>query len=284
MSAILNGQTYTGYEHPTESTTYIFKEYGTYLVTITANLQDQSLVGDKAPNTKDVITQLVFTIVNPNEARSALDFTSIYGYNILSVYSVTKTVEKDVTDKFMDLLQDKSNTDVNMYTRLVTYERVAEVFGAQTQGKMKFKVIYEVDDDDLLPARRAEFAFTLNDEIATITASIKPGGKTTKNVTLKFNAANIYDQIGDCYLWINDEMVVHINENSANAITEIKVKNVGKYYVQLVGDSGNVATSFNFTIKEPLNVVSIILIVVVVAIVAALVGTFIWLRTRMKVR
>ena len=276
VEVVLNGKKYTGYEHPSESTTYIFHDYGTYLITISAKLLGTDMI---------VKSQIVFTILNPNEARSALDFTSIDGYNIISVFSITKTVEKDVTEKFIDLLQDKSNTGgANVYNKLVTYERLIEAFGSSTQGKMKFRVLYEVDDDDLLPARRAEFSFTLNNETATINSSIKAGGKTTKEVTLKFNAANIYDQIGDCYLVINDEKVLKIDENSINKITEIKLKDVGQYYVQLVGDSGNISTSFNFTIKEPLNVVSIILIVVVVAIVAALIGTFIWLRTRMKVR
>lgn len=276
VNVVLNGKNYTGYEHPAESTTYIFHDYGTYLISMSAKLLGTD---------KTVSTQLVFTILNPNEARTALDFTSIAGYNIISVFSITKTAEKDVTDKFVDLLQDKSNTgSVNVYNKLVTYERLVEAFGTATQGKMKFRVLYEVDDDDLLPARRAEFSFTLNNETATITSSIKAGGKTTKTVTLKFNASNIYDQIGDCYLVINGEKVLKIDETSSNRITELEVKRVGQYYVQLVGDSGNIATSFNFTIKEPLNVVSIILIVVVSAIVMALVGTFIWLRTRMKVR
>ena len=254
----------------------MFKEYGTYLITITANLLGTST---------SVQSRLVFTILNPNEAHTALDFTSIYSYNIISVFSISETAEKDVTDKFMDLLQDKSNTGVvNVYNKLVTYERLTELFGTATQGKMKFRVLYQADDDDLLPPRNAEFSFTLNDETATINASIKPGEKTTKPVILKFNAANIYDQIGDCNLVVNGKVVLRIDQNSENRVTEIKVEEVGQYYVQLVGDSGNIAHSFNFTIKEPLNMVSIILIVIVVAIVVALVGTFIWLRTRMKVR
>ena len=274
LKATLNSNSYTGYEHPAESTTYIFKEYGTYLINISAKL----LTGEP------VSAQLVFTIINPNEARIALDFTSIYGYNIISVFNVTKTTEKDVTDKFMELLQDKSNTEINLYNKLITYERIVDVFGSSTQGKMKFRVLYEVENDDLLPSRRAEFVFTLNNETATLNSSIEAGGKTTKPVTIKFNAANIYDQIGDCYVVINGEKVLKIDENSKNDITEIKVEEVGKYYIQLMGDSGNVAYSFNFTIKEPLNTVAIILIVVVSAIAIALIGTFIWLRTRMKVR
>ena len=276
LKAIRNSEVYTGYEHPTESATYVFKDYGTYLITISAKLLGTDI---------EVSSQLVFTILNPNEARTALDFTSIYGYNIISVFSITKTAEKDVTSKFMDLLQDKSNVgDINVYNKLITYERLVEIFGTSTQGKMKFRVLYEVENDDLLPARRAEFSFTLNNETATLTSSIKAGGKTTDSVKIKFNAANIYDQIGDCNLVINGEVVLRIDENSLNQITELEIKEVGKYYVQLMGDSGNISTSFNFTIKEPLNMVAIILIVVVVAIVAALIGTFIWLRTRMKVR
>lgn len=275
LSAILNSKSYTGYEHPTESATYIFRDYGTYLITITANL----LTGE------EVSSQLVFTILNPNEARTALDFTSIYGYNIVSVYSITKTAEKDVTDKFMDLLKDRSNDGtIEVYNKLVTYERVAEMFGSSTQGKMKFRVLYNVENDDLLPERSAEFSFTLNNEIATLNSSIKPGDKTTKPVSIKFNAANIYDLIGDCNLVINGETVLRIDQNSLNQITEIQVTEVGQYYVQLMGDSGNVAHSFNFTIKEPLNTVAIILIVIIASIVIALIGTFIWLRTRMKVR
>lgn len=279
VSVLLNGKDYKGYTHPVESSIYVFRDYGTYLITITAKLL----------NTEHYVTsQLVFTILNPNEARSALDFTSIYGYNIISVFNIRTTggveVSKDVTDAFMDLLQDKSNTEgVNVYNKLITYDRIIEKLGTSTQGKMKFKVKYEVASD-LLPSREVEFAFTLNNEKASIEASIAPGGKTTKTVILKFNPASIYDQIGDCYLVINGEKVLHIKEGAVNTITEVEVKDVGKYYVQLVGDSGNIATSFNFTIKEPLNMIAIILIVIIVAIVVSLIGTFIWLRTRMKVR
>ena len=276
LTAVLNSKNYTGYEHPNESTTYIFKDYGTYLISISAKLLGTNV---------EVKSQLVFTILNPNEARKELDFTSIYGYNIISVFSITKTNEKDVTSKFMDLLKDKSNTgEINLYNKLISYDRVVEVLGSSTQGKLKFRVLYEVENDDLLPARRAEFSFTLNNETASITSSIEPGKKTTDPVKLKFNPANIYDQVGECNLVINGQIILHIDENSPNAVAEIKVEDVGQHYVQLVGDSGNIISSFNFTIKEPLNTVSVILIVVVSAIVIGLVGTFIWLRTRMKVR
>lgn len=283
VQVYLNSRLYTGFDHPTGSTTYTFNDYGTYLVRVTANLlniknDDGTPIG--------ITSDIVFTILNPNEARRALDFTSIYGYDIIKVESISNGVYKDVTEKFMTLLDDAPNaSDVNVYNRLVTYERALEVFGSSIKGKMKFRVQYRVQDDELLPARYEEFSFTLNNQSATLSASIEPGGKTTKPVTIKFNPANIYELVGDCNILINGEKIdAKIDENAPNRVVEITVDAIGEYYIQLVGDSGNVITTFNFTIKEPMNTVSIILIVVVSVLVVGLIGTFIWLRTRMKVR
>lgn len=272
----LNGiPNYKGYEHPTDSLRYIFKDYGTYVVNITADLLSTG---------EEVSTQLIFTILNPNEARNALDFTSIYGYEIVSVFSVLKNTEIDVTSKFVGMLQDKANVGgVDVYNKLVTYDRLVETFGTATQGKMKFKMLYRVNDDPLLPTREVEFSFTLNNEKPTITTSIKPGEKTTKPVVLKFNAENVYAQVGECILVVNGQEIMRI-DHTTTGLVEKEITDVGEYYVQLVGDSGNVLTSFNFTIKEPLNTVAIILIVIIVLIVVGLIGTVIWLRTRMKVR
>ena len=233
---------------------------------------------------EEVSTQLIFTILNPNEARNALDFTSIYGYEIVSVFSVLKNAEIDVTSKFVGMLQDKANVGgVDVYNKLVTYDRLVETFGTATQGKMKFKMLYRVNDDPLLPTREVEFSFTLNNEKPTITTSIKPGEKTTKPVVLKFNAENVYAKVGECILVVNGQEIMRI-DHTTKGLVEKEITGVGEYYVQLVGDSGNVLTSLNFTIKEPLNTVAIILIVIIVLIVVGLIGTVIWLRTRMKVR
>ena len=273
LTARLNSNNYTGYIR--NSYTYTFSEYGTYLINITARLRE---------NGETVSSQIVFTILNPNEARSAIDFTPIAGYDIISVMDISQTVPRDITSEFLALLADKSNQDNVEYNRLITYERLTQALQATTQGKMKFTVVYEVNDDRLFPARQVQFSFTMNNEIPSLTSSIEAGGSTTKTVTIQFNPAIIYGQVGDCSLVINGVSVLDINENSANQITQMQLSTPDQYYVQIVSDSGNVITSLNFTIKEPLNAMSIILIVVIVAIILALIGTFIWLRTRMKVR
>lgn len=279
LTAYLNNsnEEYRGYTKPANSFVYTFEKYGTYLIEMSANLMSTG---------ETITSRIVFTILNPNEARTALDFTSIYSYNIVSVYDISKTVEKDVTDKFINLLADKPNQEgSDLYNKLVTYERASKAFGT-AQGKMKFRVMYEANDDELLPSRQVEFSFTLNNESPTISCSIGAGKKTTKPVTIKYNASILYSQLGECYIVVNGNMAnaIKIDANSANEITQQKIEAVGKYYVQIIGDSGNISASFNFTIKEPLNTMSIVLIVVISAIVIGIVATFIWLRTKMKVR
>ncbi len=278
LTAYLNNSTneYTGYEK--NSNTYVFSEYGTYVIKLKARLSNSEY---------EVTSQIVFTILNPNEARTALDFTAISNYNILSIMDISagENNAKDVTSAFMELFNAQPTQNGTFkYSKLITHEKLVEKFGA-SQGKMKFMVKYLVKDDELLPAREVTFAFTSNNETPTITCSVSAGTKTTKPVTLKFNTLIIYQQMGECNLVVNDVVVLRIDEATAKSeITEVELKTVGKYYITIQGDSGNVATSFHFTIKEPLNTMSIVLIVVVSAIVIGLVVTFIWLRTKMKVR
>lgn len=278
LTAYLNNNTteYTGYSK--NGSTYTFSDYGTYVIKIKARLSNSEY---------EVSSQIVFTILNPNEARSALDFTVISNYNIISILDVSAGEEnaKDVTKQFNELFNTYTTADgTTSYSKLITHEKLVEKFGA-LQGKMKFKVKYAVKDDDLLPERIVEFSFTSNNETPTITCSVPAGTKTTKAVTITFNPWIIYQQMGECNIVINDVVVYRITKDTAiNEIKSEPVDEVGQYYITVQGDSGNVATSFHFTIKEPLNTMSIILIVIVSLIVIGLVVTFIWLRTKMKVR
>ena len=137
----------------------------------------------------------------------------------------------------------------------------------------------------MIPPRVISFKFSINNETPTIQSSLTPGKSTTKNITLKFNPQAIFIQAGDCYIVINDQIVMSINENDALDTTKmIKLTEASTYYVKIVTDSGRVLSSFKVTIKEPLNVWSILLIVGGILLVVGIVVTFIILRTKMKVR
>lgn len=247
---------------------FTFTEYGTYRVRVEATR-----------NGKPISKEIVFSIINPNESRMALDFTAISKYEIESVKNLT--TNSDVSDIFSFLINEGY-----IYSKLITFERLTEqeAFGVN-MGKQQFEVRYRVHDDELVPERVITFRFTINNETPTIQCSLTPGKSTTKNITLKFNPQAIFRQAGDCYIVVNDQKVMAINEATAEDKTEsITLKDPAVYYVKIVTDSGRVLSSFKVTIKEPLNTWSIILIVAIVIVVIGVIVTFVMLRTKMKVR
>ena len=268
LVATRNGQSYS----PIKSQyNYTFTDYGTYRVTVTANYNGLSL--------RKV---LIFTIVNENEARVSIDFTSLSNYKISSVIN---GYGRDVTDTFLNMLN--MNSSVN--GMLLTYDKLMENSAELgiASGKQTFTMTYVVDDG-IYPRREITFLFTMNNETPNIECSLPTGETTTDGFTITFNPGIIYDQVGDSYLYINDILVTEINENSAveqmqYTITESE-NGAGDYYIRLESSSGNVILSFKSVIKEPLNVWAIIIIVVVVAVVITVVTVIIVLRTRMRIR
>ncbi|MBQ8430931.1 MAG: hypothetical protein IJX26_03205, partial [Clostridia bacterium] len=247
---------------------FTFEDYGTYRVVVEAKR-----------NGKDISKTLIFSIINPNEARLALDFTSISKYTITSV--VNTTTQINVTNTFNFLINEGF-----IYSKLITYARLSaeNAFGS-TMGKQTFTVNYTVENDPLIPARQLSFSFTINNQTPSMQSSIKPGESTTKDITIKFNPQTIYRQVGDCYVTVNDVVVMAITSNNAtDRIAELSLTEVGKYTVKIVSDSDRVLSSFQVTIKEPLNSWSILLIIGGILLVVGVVVTFILLRTKMKVR
>lgn len=248
--------------------TFTFSEYGTYKVVVRAKRNSQELV-----------KTIIFSIINAGEARLALDFTSISKYSITKVTNAT--TGSDVTEIFNFLLNEGF-----IYSKLITYERLSDekAFGTKI-GKQTFEVEYLVNNDPLVPIRKQVFRFTINNQTPSMQCSLNPGESTTKDVTLKLNPQIIYSQVGDCYIMVNNEKILTINEEYApDKTTSFTISGVGDYYIRIVSDSGRVISSFQVTIKEPLNTWSIVLIVAVVLVVIAVITIFIVLRTKMKVR
>lgn len=253
--------------------TYLFKELGNYRITATAQVGEITLS-----------KVLVFTIVSANEARQSFDLTNVFNYQITKVLN---NRGDDITSEFLNLM----NARQGEAKYLLTYDFLLENSEALgiTSGKQMFSITYLIEDG-IYSAREIEFAFSLNNQVPTIQSSVSPGGSTKKSFTITYTPAIIYDQVGDCELYINDILVCTIDANSANATTPQSYKisydknGKGDYYVILRSMSGTVHTSFKITVKEPLNTWSIIIIVVVVVIIGAVVGTIIFLRKRMKIR
>ncbi len=243
---------------------------GTYRLIVQATPK-----GELAPITKE----LVFTLVNENEAKNSFDLTSIASHEIVKILDHNN---EDVTNLVMDMFSTST------HGMLLTYDMLAENPNINMgTGKQTFTVLYKVDDG-LYPVREESFKFTMNNETPYIKCSLKPGETTKKGFTISFNASIIYKQVGDSIVYVNGKEVARIEGDPANQLTKLrfteKKHGAGDYYITLESVSGDIILVFKVKMKEPLNTSAIIIIVVVSAVVIAVVVTIIVLRTKMRIR
>lgn len=268
VKATLNG---SEYNYKKSQYSYTFSNFGTYKVVIKATID-----GDTISKT------LNFTIINPNEARNAIDLTSLTGYDITKVEYNNKDVTNDFINFFLN--RNYNNGALLTYEELTSYNDIKNTYSSQ--GKKLFSLTYQVKDE-IYPTREQTFQFTLNNEIPYVECSLKPGESTTKQFTVSYNPGIIFSQVGDCELWIGD-MVFKIDSSSQKTLVtqtiSQKEHGIGDYYITLKGTSGNVILSYKVVIKEPLNVWAIVIIVVAVLVVGTVVTIIIVLRTRMRIR
>ena len=264
--------TRNGSEYSFKSTNpYKFEDYGTYVVKATAKFNGIPL--EKT---------LTFTILNPNEAKQAINFSPISAHTITKVLNQNNV---EVTQEFKNLVNANSLEG----SLLLTYDKVLENAKQLkiSAGKFSFKICYLVEDK-IYPNQEINFSFTLNNEVPQIDCSLKAGESTKNGFTISFNPGIIYEQVGDSFIYINDRLVATINESSNFGIqsvsTTFKEYGAGDYYVQLMSASGNPITSFKVEIKEPLNTWAIVIIVVVVLVVGTVITVIIVLRRKMRIR
>jgi len=255
---------------------YIFSDYGTYVVNIKAEFKNEE--GNVISLTKSI----TFSIINADEVRTAIDLTNLKQHTITKV---TNPNGVDVTGAFMHMINNKGNA------MLIKYDEIMEEENAKalqvSAGKLKFTIEYEVNDG-IYPTRNLQIQFTLNNEKPVINCSLGIGESTKEEFSISFNPGIIYEQIGDSYIYINDEIVYIINAESATDLVTIvrsfEEHGAGDYYIKVTGTSGTVWESFKVEIKEPLNASAIIIIVVVSVVVIAVVVTIIVLRRKMRIR
>lgn len=265
----------SSYEPDKSQYNYTFDDYGTFRVTVSATYGE----ADSLVELRKVI---VFTIVNENEAREAIDLTSLAGY---SISKVLNNLGADITTNFLEIMNINSGMD----GMLLTYDKMIENSSKLgiSSGKQMFTITYLISDG-IYPNREVTFSFTINNEIPNIECSLDYGESTTKGFTIQYNPGIIYDQVGDSLLYINNVLVIAIDENSPTQLMETErteeIHGEGDYYIRLVSSSGNVILSYKVEIKQPLNAWAIVIIVVVSVLVITVVTVIIVLRTRMRIR
>lgn len=257
------------YSKTKNSTTYSyrFSEYGSYVVTFTA------YVGGVEEKNK-ITTVASFTIINQNESRKLHEYIGLNGYEIVSIV-------KDNTDITNSIKQYQGASSLSQFA--IFGGTGSDVVG----GNGRYTITVNAYLGNLVGYGLFSYNVWINDDAnAIIESSIAPGSATTKTIYLKMNLYQIYSEVGECFVKLNGETFITINESSASQdqISTYQLTSNKAYNVTVETKSGNTILSFVVTKNEPLNTIAIIVIVVVVVVVTAVVVTFILFRKKMRVR
>lgn len=269
LTATLNNVNYK-YGINTSTHTYTFSDFGVYTIKMTYS-----------DNNREFTTTYTFTIINTKEATHTYSYLAPNGYEIVKVEKLQGETYTDVTSYY-------SSTSVNL-----TYDFDTTI---QTyNGAGKYRITVEKYATSLTPNGIFTFDVWINSAKPYVKVNVKDGETTRKEVQITLDINSIYKELGECTVIVNGKggTEVEINEELIKKYTtnDGKVKNYvisvekpDSYNVKIVTDSGNTLYVYNFTKKNTLNTMAIILIIVAVAVVGVVIFLFFKMRKKMTVR
>jgi hypothetical protein len=257
LTCYKNGNEYTPVK---DQNTYTFADTGIYSVKIDATVGTGNNIRTLQSSTT------LFTIISPNEARFAYEFTNINGYYISKII--------------------KGGIDITSQVKGSSAYIYSIVLSENSYGIGKYH-IYVVGNQSNLLLKQQSFDFNIwiNTEIPVINCSVGHGQTSTDPIVLSYNMNTIYNQIGNCKIILND-LVIDVNSETSktSGVSSLTINEAGTYYVEIQTEAGNVVTMFKVYKKDPLNTIAIVLIVVGSLALLAGAIVFIKLRLKMKVR
>ena len=260
---------------------FTFTKPGVYRVSLKVMIRGEQ--------NKYIYGEANFTILNANETRTAYEVTKISGYEITSVLKQGDAVLDENGEQKLDengnVIYEYENITSSLLEAGQTH-LYSTLISKETTGIGKFIITITTEPKNMTPSQNFTFNVWINDETPILNPSREFGSSSTASVTISYNNALIYQQIGACSIVVNGTEIANINEtNSANTNPQsFTLSAPNTYYVQVYSESGFLVMSQRITINEPLNTASIILIVVAILVVVALTVTFVLLRTKMRVK
>ncbi len=256
-TAMLNGKELTEFEFDANGE-YIFTTPGYYSITITATTS----------NSSELIETINFTIINQNVAMIAFNIPTSYGFTVESIYK----------------------NQANMTNSISNRSTLWLAAGDEIFGSGVFTINASYFDSSLSTTYYFSFKVWINEETPTILpVNYTYGTKTSKAITLQYNGAVIYSQIGLGYIRITTSSgktvsEYAINEESANEVTNLTINSSGEFIVALYNNEGKLVSSYKVIKTKPLNSSAKIIIIIAVSVTVVLVGVFIFLRKRLRFR
>lgn len=289
ISVKRNGVEYTDFETK-DNTAFTFTENGYYQVTFSATSNIQN-VGKIRQETYE------FTILDPNEYRYS------YIFNSYSNYYVEKVVKdgKDVTANLAKSL-DAETITIKTKNGLITYLKELPLsYLDEKTGAGTYLITINSNDkfyqnSDFITSWTYQVKIQVGS--APIRISLAQGEETTDNITFTFNAANIYEEMGNCYVrvvkYVDNEPVVitqgvekylfEINADSPSEQMSKEISASGTYYIQIVSMGDNLLYSYKVVKNEPMNGATIAIIVIAVVVALIIIFIIIKLRKRISVK
>ena len=255
---------YNGVEIETEADingNYLFENPGYYNITISGNWTYNA-------TTTPLSTSFNFTIINENVALIAFNIPTSYGFTINSIYK----------------------NEANMSANITNPTTLWLSAGDPTFGSGIFTINASYYNQNLNKTFDFSFKVWINEETPTILpVDYTYGTKTSKVITLQYNGAIIYSQIGEGYILITNsegDVVTKLNitSESQNRIEEISFNATDTYNVGLYNKEGKLVSSYKVIKTTPLNSSAKLIIIIGSCLVVALVIIFIILRRRVKFR
>lgn len=257
-----NGLTYEiEQSNPNE---YTFTEAGTYELTVNAT--------NNSSTSPYIMHTIEFTIVNPNVAYNSYAISSAKGFTILSV------------KKKLDNAENSKVTNLPVFAGLNNLFISCE--DDANGGRGYYTITLSQYLDSIKAERTCEFTVWLNNRnnSAIIIPSIPFGTETTDVIVLQYNPSNIYKDVGESFITINDKVVETITADSLPEFKSIELTEKGDYWIKIVSANGQILASYKLTKNEPLNATAKIIIIIAVITVIVLVVIFIILRKKVKFR
>lgn len=227
-----------------------------------------------------------FTILNPQEHKISYVFNPYGNYYVESVYKNGK----DITDQLIKTL-DVATIKVNQKEYLT---QLPLSYLDEKTGDGVYQITINTNNSAISGTNACKFTFnlTINRGTAPLSISLAEGKSTTKAISVNFNQANVFAELGACTLRIVKQLDSGaIATTSSTNITatstgegSLTITENGTYYVQAVSPSGSLLFSYKVIKKAPMNAASIIAIVISAVVLVAIIFIIFKLRKRISVK
>lgn len=270
-----NGEDYTANVSKDRTTgEYILNVPGYYEVYFSAKIDSYDVRHQKYS----------FAILDSTEARWAFEYSEYANYEIVSVKKNGNLI--DLSNYFNHNIYTVKVNGVNTtvkYLKNILISLYDEITGA---GQYEITIRTNVGVNQTFT-----FSFYIRDTgTIPLKISVPEGTATANTIIISFNAADLYNKLGTCKIFIDDRNFILVDYNYVENLSpsdynrQMSINSNGVKFVQIVTPSGKVLYSYKVIKQEPLNAVSIIIIVSSVLAVSSLIVTVVLLRRRMKIR